>query len=231
MKEKFISQFGQVDQAGQKAIILLPDIFMSTDYGAATAQEFAKEFSQPVFMLDYFYRLTGQPNAFSTTEPARPFELMQKMTGADFVDIFQRCLKAVRSEYPAITSFSVIGFCFGGRLAYLSGLEPMVKNIVSFYGAGAHQSNYINDKSPIEALTAARSGDVDLKILSFYGTEDPTIIESDRELTKKSLARAKISYQAREYPAGHAYFQSGRDNYDESAAGKSRQDLKDFFRS
>lgn len=229
MKVDFISQFG-ASKAVTEAIIMLPDIFISTDYATKTATEFAKEFNQPVFMLDYFYQLTGQKNAFSPAEPDRPFELLQKMMGEDFTSIFQQCLRAIQGEYPAIKSLSVIGFCFGGRLAYLSGLEPMVKNIVSFYGAGAHQPNYIDGKTPIEALIAARSGDAELRVISFYGTQDTTIPESDRDLTQKSLVQAKIAYTARRYAAGHAYFQPGRDNYDEAASQSSWQDLKELFK-
>lgn len=229
MKEDFIRQFGQVSHSNEEAIIVLPDIFINTDYAIATAEEFTKQFKRPVFMLDYFYQLTGQSNAFSSADSARPFELMQRMTGEDYVDIFQQCLKVIKGNYPVIKTLTVIGFCFGGRLAYLSGLAPMVKNIVSFYGAGANKPDYYQGKSPIEALSATHGGDSQLRVISFYGTEDSTIPDTDRELTKKCLEEAKISYQAREYPAGHAYFQAGRDSYNVSAAQKSWNDLKEFI--
>lgn len=229
MKEDFIRQFGQVGQSSEEAILLLPDIFINTDYAIATAEEFTKQFNRPIFMLDYFYQLTGQSNAFSSADSVMPFELMQRMTGEDYVDIFQQCLKVIKGNYPVIKTLTVIGFCFGGRLAYLSGLEPMVKNIVSFYGAGANKPDYYQGKSPIEVLSATRGGDSQLRVISFYGTEDSTIPASDRELTKKCLEEAKISYQAREYLAGHAYFQVGRDSYNVSAAQKSWNDLKEFI--
>lgn len=214
---------------GDQAIILLPDIFIATDYAAATAKTLADKFGQPVFWLDYFYQLTGEPNAFSAADSARPFELLQQLKGDDFASLFHQSVETIRSEQPQLTTINVVGFCFGGRLAYITGLEPLVKNIVSFYGASAHQPNYVHGKTPIEALITARANDKSLKVLSFYGTDDSTIPAADRQATQEAFQSAGIDYAAREYKAGHAYFQPGRDNYDAPAAARSWHDLEEFF--
>ncbi len=212
-----------------RAIVLLPDIFIATDYASKTAQKFADKFAQPVYCFDYFYQLTGQPNSFSSAEPDQPFALLQKLKGDDFLVDFYQVIDSIKAQQSNLKAITVIGFCFGGRLAYITGLEPMVKNIVSFYGAGAHEPNYVKGKTPIEALTVARRGDESLRVLSFYGASDSTISPEDRVATQNGLSEAKIDYQARLYDAGHAYFQPERDNYDELAAAKSWQDLEEFL--
>lgn len=211
------------------AIIVMPDIFGITDYAMATMQEFAKVLQKPVYMFDYFYTLTGATNKFSPDETDEAVSLMQKMRGEDFVPAFNKAVDAIRQENPSIKQICVIGFCFAGCLAYLTGTEQAVTKIVSFYGAGAHTPDYYQAQTPIEVLVNARKNDPTLKVLSFYGTQDESIPEEDRDKTKQELKSANVSYLAKEYSAGHAYFQPGRPNYNESAASSSWQDLKDFL--
>lgn len=217
----------------KQLIIMLPDIWSQTDYSAQTAQLFAQKFGMPVYLLDYFYQLTGKANSFNPqTNQATATELMAKMTGEDFVSIFNKALGEIKANQPKLESITVIGFCFGGRLAYLSGLSSEVKKIVSFYGAGAHTANYYEGKAPIEVLCEVRRGDESLKVLSFYGSQDGSIPESDRELTIESFKNAGINYTEKVYDTGHAYFQPGRaDMYNEQAANGSWDELNSFTKS
>jgi dienelactone hydrolase len=211
---------------------MLPDIWIQTAYSDETAQQFAQKFGMPVYMLDYFYQLTGKANSFNPqTDQAIAPQLMNKMNGEDFINIFNKALVEIKANHSKLESITVIGFCFGGRLAYLSGLSSEVKKIVSFYGAGAHTANYYEGKTPVEALCEVRKSDESLKVLSFYGSQDGSIPQADRELTTQSFKNAGINYAEKVYDAGHAYFQSGRaDMYNEEAANASWNDLDSFIR-
>ena len=212
---------------------MLPDIWSQTPYSADTATQFANKFGMPVYMLDYFYQLTGKANIFDpSTDQAVAPELMAKMAGEDFIAIFNKALEDIKADQPRLKSITVIGFCFGGRLAYLSGLSSEVKKIVAFYGAGAHTANYYQGKTPVEALCEIRHADESLKVLSFYGSQDGSIPETDRQATAKAFKDAGINYTEKVYDAGHAYFQSGRaDMYNEAAANASWADLQNFIKS
>ena len=214
-------------------IIMLSDIWSQTDYSAETAKKFVQKFGMPVYMLDYFYQLTGKANSFNPqTDQAIAPELMAKMTGEDFVSIFNKALDEIKANQPKLESITVIGFCFGGRLAYLSGLSLEVKKIVAFYGAGAHTDNYYEGKTPIEALCKIRRNDQRLSILSFYGSKDGSIPEAERQLTAQAFKDAGINYTQKIYDAGHAYFQPGRaDMYKEAAANASWVDLQNFIKA
>ncbi len=229
--EDYIRVFSHTSESTQ-AIIMLPDIWSQTDYSDETAKQFAQKFGMPVYLLDYFYQLTGKANSFnSQTDQAIAPELMAKMTGQDFINIFNKALDEIKANQPKLESITVIGFCFGGRLAYLSGLSTEVKKIVSFYGAGAHTANYYEGKTPIEALCEVRKSDESLKVLSFYGSQDGSIPESDRELTAQSFKNAGINYTEKVYDAGHAYFQPGRaEMHNEEAANASWKDLDSFIK-
>lgn len=223
----------KTEENSKVGIIMLPDIWGMTEYSQQTAKEFAGQLGMSVYMLDYFYQLTGKPSDFNLqADQSLAVGLMDKMTGEDFVEIFNEAIQEIRLAQPDLESFVVIGFCFGGRLAYLSGISPMVKKIVSFYGAGAHTSNYLEGKTPVEVLCENRNGDKSLRMLSFYGSADSSISASDRELTEKSMADASIDYTEKIYEAGHAYFQPGRtDNYNAAASSASWDDLKSFIKT
>ncbi len=214
----------------QDAIVILPDIWGVTTYSLDTMASMAKKYARPCYLLDYFYQLTGVPSKFEPdVDGDKATSLMDKLTGEDFIKIFSSTLIAIKQSQPSLEGVTVVGFCFGGRLAYLTGLSNQVNKIVSFYGAGAHRANYYQGKTAIGALCQARANDTSLAVLSFYGTQDPSIPESDRNLTQKLLFAADIAYQQSLHNAGHAYFQPGRPSYDSGSAQESWAILDTFM--
>src|SRR5581483_3673186 len=137
---------------GSEAIIMLPDIYMQTEYSKQTAEKFAEAFKRRVFMLDYFFISTHQKNTFSENDREQIMPLFQNFKGDDFKDFFKKVLGEIKSASPTLKNFAVIGFCFGGRLAYIAGREPEISIVISFYGGGANTPNYVDGKSPSEYL-------------------------------------------------------------------------------
>src|SRR3989344_4629983 len=176
---------------GSDAVIMLPDIYGQTDYSKRSVEEFADAFKKPVFILDYFYLITNKVNNFTEVDREKAHSLMQNFKGDDFVTFFKKVLGEIKEVYPAITQFIVIGFCFGGRLAYIAGGEDRV-----------------------------------CKVVSFFGTQDKSIPESDRQRIKEEFAKSTIVYESYEYNAGHAYFQEGRPNYNAPASQASLEVLQ-----
>jgi carboxymethylenebutenolidase len=214
-----------------KVVIVLPEIFGITDFIKNVTDRFADEFSLSAFALDHFYSATGKVEVFDYYgDYSRNMEIMNNMKGEDFYKLFQQALGEIQAEHPAITEFVVVGFCFGGRLAYLAGMDERVSKLISFYGGQPHAVNYYEGKSPVEALTDARGGSR-LKVLAFYGGQDESIPADDREKTKELLAKAGIRYVEKVYEqAGHAYFNDSRpERYNAEAAAKSWEVVKDFL--
>jgi dienelactone hydrolase len=229
MKQPYIYESTQNQKLADssKAILIMPDIYGQTDYAKQTTEELAKEFQQPVYMLDYFFQLSGQLTNISGEQAEQAHELMDKYTGDDFVRFFEKAATDIKQANPKIVEFGVVGFCFAGRLAYLTVVDPAVKKIVSFYGAGAHTAGFVDGKTPIEfLLSQAHEG---LQVLSFYGSQDGSIPPEDRDKTKSMLGSANVPYQEIVVDAPHAYFQPGRDNYTPPAAEESWAVLRRFM--
>lgn len=213
------------------AILVLPDIFGITDYAKSTAELFANRLELPVYMLDYFYESTDQPTILDPTDQnqaEQAFGLMEKYNGELFLKIFNKSIEDIKQVQPTLKSVVVIGFCFAGRLAYLTAANDLVSKIVSFYGGGANKPDFVGGKTAVEFLIAQSRDNV--KVLSFYGTEDESIPDSDRNQTQDLMTKAEVNYLHKEYGAGHAYFQPGRPNYNESAATSSWQVLEGFLK-
>lgn len=214
-----------------KAVIVLPEIFGITDFIKQVTNRFADEFSLPAFALDHFYSVTGKAEVFDYYgDYSRNMEIMNSMKGEDFYKLFQQGLDDIQAECPSITEFIVVGFCFGGRLAYVAGMDERVSKVISFYGGQPHAPNYFMGKSPVESLIDARSGSA-VKVLSFYGGQDESIPLEDRAKTKQLLESAKINYAEEVYEqAGHAYFNDSRaERYNADAAKESWEVIKDFI--
>lgn len=226
---EFLNIVGE-DGEAELAVLLIPDIWGLTNYNQETAQNFANKYQRPCYILDYFYQLTGKQSRFDqSSDGTIAVGLMNEMTGEDFVAIFNKAISEIKANQANLKSISVVGFCFGGRLAYLTGLEKMVDKIVSFYGAGAVKPDFYQGKSAIKTLCAARAGDKNLKVLGFYGTNDDSIPGPDRRTVQAVFQNNHIAYEHHEYRAGHAYFQPGRESYDEVAAQQSGEVLDTFL--
>ena len=214
-----------------RAVLVLPEIFGITDFIKGVTERFADEFSMPAFALDHFYSVTGKAEVFDYYgDMSRNMAIMNSMKGEEFYRLFRQALDDIQAEYADITEFIVVGFCFGGRLAYLAGMDKRVAKIISFYGAQPHLAHYFEGKSPVEALVDARR-DSELQVLSFYGGQDESIPAEDRTKTKALLEEAKLSYRAEVFEqAGHAYFNDSRaERYNVEAATESWEIIKGFI--
>lgn len=155
MKDYLIAS--ETDSNAEQAIIVLPDIWGQTDYSFLTLKQLTQKFQCPCYMLDYFYALTKRPNKFNPeTDEAKAMELMNTMRGEDFMEIFITAMDDIEPAQPKLKDLIVLGFCFGGRLAYLAGLSKTATKIVSFYGAGAHTQKLLS-KTKLQSKLSAKS--------------------------------------------------------------------------
>lgn len=226
MKKQYIYEAkNNKDIKNDKAIIMLPDIYCQTEYSKHTAEEFSSAFDMQVFILDYFYLGTNKANNFNENDREEVHALMENFKGGEFVDFCKKVMLEIKELYPNIKKFIIIGFCFGGRLAYIAGGEDSVFKVISFYGGGANTPNYVEGITAVEYIANKKKGRT-LSVDSFFGINDPSIPEEDRIKIKETMSEGGINYVSHEYNAGHAYFQEGRKNYDAYASQQSWEVLK-----
>lgn len=120
---------------------------------------------------------------------------------------------------------AVIGYCFGGTGALEAARAGMpVKGVVSFHGG-------------LKAGGGDTPGTITAKVLVCHGADDPSVPPSEVAAFQDELRQAKADYTFIAYGgAVHAFTQKEAGNdpskgaaYQEAAARRSWQHMKDFF--
>jgi carboxymethylenebutenolidase len=96
----------------------------------------------------------------------------------------------------------VLGFCFGGRIAFLSSAEqPGLAGVVGFYGVTRPRDE--NDKdAPIAKVDRMRG-----PILGLFGGADQAISASDIATFDRALEERMVAHHLVTYPgAPHSFF-------------------------
>lgn len=134
----------------------------------------------------------------------------------------------VRATYDWLSSnsqvkagqISCVGFCMGGRVAFLANSVVPLRSAVSFYGAGIAQG--LLDR------TEKQHG----PILLFWGGLDKHITAEHRRSVVDALSENRKSYVAVEFSnADHAFFCDQRPAYEPNAARQAWALTLEFLRS
>jgi carboxymethylenebutenolidase len=135
---------------------------------------------------------------------------------------------AGKSEINA-NGIGVIGFCMGGRYAFLTNTTypTTVKAAVSFYGGGidANPGNPLGQKSLLDRVSAMQS-----PIMLMYGSEDQLIAADEHGRVAAALSKAKKRYILNLFPkAGHGFMSDRRDSYSPEAEAEAWIMTTGFF--
>lgn len=106
---------------------------------------------------------------------------------------------------------SAVGFCIGGRMAFLAALTLNIESAVSFYGgriAGDRENGGLTD----------RAKDLRAPMLFFWGGQDQHITPDKVRSITDAMRAVKRPYTSVEFSdAGHAFFRDMSPTYNRSA--------------
>ena len=112
-------------------------------------------------------------------------------------------------------SSSAVGFCMGGRAAFLAALSLPLKCAVSFYGGGIAPTQY-------GAGLLGRTSELRAPVLLFWGGRDQHIGADQVHQTVEALRGAKKSFVNVEFSdADHGFFCDARPSYNPAAAAEA----------
>jgi carboxymethylenebutenolidase len=124
----------------------------------------------------------------------------------------------------------VIGFCMGGRYAFLTNAvyPTKIKAAISFYGGGIDPvvDNPLGQKSLLSKIPAMQA-----PIMLMYGAEDQLIAAAEHGRVAAALSSAKKRYILNLFPqAGHGFMSDRRENYAPEAAAEAWMMTTGFFK-
>ena len=196
-------------------IVLFQEIFGVNAHIRGVAEQYALD-GFVVLAPDIFWR--QQPRVelgYEGPDRDRGIELMKTLTPADLAADVRTSVATLRS-LPETSGQRVgaVGYCLGGRLAYLSGVHTDVDAAVSYYGGGIH-----------DQLDVA--GKIKAPMQFHYGEKDAGIpLEAVAKVRAAMGDRAEVFV----YPgAGHGFNCWDRASYDPAAAALAHGRTLAFF--
>jgi len=135
----------------------------------------------------------------------------------------------LRSLHTANGKVGVIGYCSGGRQAFLAGLDAPVDAVVDCYGAFVTGTVPAEFPIPIAPLTN-RVAELPVPLLGLFGAEDKHPSPADVAELEKLLTEHGKDFDLHSYDgAGHAFFSTDRVSYRAEAAVDGWARISAFF--
>jgi carboxymethylenebutenolidase len=218
---RFAAFQARASQPSGAGILVLPDVRGLHPYYEELALRFA-EAGIDSLAIDYFGRTAG------AAKRGGDFEYMPHvgLTTADGLGAdVAAAAAALRGDAERVGTLFSIGFCFGGRLAFLSttfGLD--LAGAIGFYG-------WPLGGRPSTAAPADVAGQMRGSILGIFGGADEGIPAEAVATFAAALTTAGVSHDLVTYPgAPHSFFDRKAADFAEASADAWRRTL-DFIRT
>ena len=125
---------------------------------------------------------------------------------------------------PAMAKLGILGYCFGGRTAYLAAARSKdFACAVGYYGGGIADPR--NPNAPV-----TRSADISAPLLLFFGAQDQMIPQDQVQKIEETLTQLGKDHRIKVYPqAGHGFNCDARGSFNKAAADDAAQIASDFL--
>ena len=197
-------------------IIVVSEIFSVHEYIADTTRRFAK--LGYLAIAPEFFTRAGDPNTFGTIAEIQS-NIVAKTPDAQVLADLKAAIAWAGKNGGDLKKVGVTGFCWGGRITWLSATLPEVKAGVAWYGRLVGDKTANNPRQPVEI-----AADLKAPVLGLYGSADTGIPLDTVEQMKAALAKASSNPAAKAskfeiYPdAPHAFHADYRNTYREGPA-------------
>jgi carboxymethylenebutenolidase len=115
-------------------------------------------------------------------------------------------LEWLRAEGVDDRRVGLVGFCFGGRVAFLVATRRSIGAAVGFYGGGIVHARSEGRPSLLPGVLAMQT-----PWLGLFGADDESIPADDVDAIEAAVASAPVSTEAHVYAnAGHAFLNDTR---------------------
>jgi carboxymethylenebutenolidase len=119
----------------------------------------------------------------------------------------------------------IVGFCFGGRVTFLTAVNRSLGAAVGFYGGGIVTARFPQFPALVGDITR-----IDTPWLGLFGDLDQSIPVEDVELLREALAKAPVPGEVVRYTdAEHGFHCDARESYNAAAAQDAWDRTLDWF--
>ena len=164
--------------------------------------------------------VAAAPELYHRQEPPpdEPLERMARLRDAEIIADSEAVLDYLGAGGGEARPIGVIGFCMGGRVAYLlAAASDRLQAAVAFYGGNTRVA-WGEGTPPFERL-----GEIGCPVLGFFGGRDSNPSPEDRDAIDAELTRHGVEHRFHSFAgAGHGYMDfTNATRYHTEAAGDS----------
>jgi carboxymethylenebutenolidase len=163
-------------------VIVVSEIFGVHEYIADVTRRFAK-LGYLAIAPEFFIR-AGDPNTFGTTAEIMS-NIVAKTPDSQVLNDIQAALVWAGKNGGDVKKVGVTGFCWGGRITWLSATLPQVKAGVAWYGRLVGEKTEGNPKHPVDIAAELKA-----PVLGLYGGADAGISLETVEQMRQELVKA-----------------------------------------
>jgi carboxymethylenebutenolidase len=199
------------DAAPTRAVIVVQEAFGVNDHIRDVTRRFAAEGYHAV-APSFFHRAGGGIAPYDDfTKVMELFDGLDNDAVLVDVDTTLAYLHGLGFENPRI---AIVGFCFGGRVTFLTAAQREIGASVGFYGGGITAGG-----RGIGGSLHEMAGGMRTPWLGLFGDLDEHIPVDGVEQLRADLAAATVPTDVVRYPdAGHAFHCDERESYHEPSA-------------
>jgi len=205
-------------KADSPAIVVIQEIFGVNKVMRDIADSLAEE-GYTAVVPDLFWRIEPGIDITDKTDAEwkKAFELFGKFNVDKGVEDLRAALQQIRKHHACDGRAGAVGYCLGGKLAYLMATRSDADANVGYYGVGI-------EKALDEAQRIAKP------LLLHIAEKDEYCPPAAQAQIKAALGKnPRVTIHA--YPgADHAFARSGGQHYDKAAADTANQRAADFFK-
>ena len=198
-------------------VMIASEIFGVHEYIADVTRHFAK--LGYLTIAPEFFTRAGDPNTYGTIAEIQK-NIVAPTGDTQVLNDLQAALVWAGKNGGNLKKVGVTGFCWGGRITWLSATLPQVKAGVAWYGRVIGEKTEGNPRHPVDIAT-----DLKAPVLGLYGGADTGISLESVEQMREALAKAAPKNPAAKasrfeiYPdAPHAFHADYRATYREGPA-------------
>lgn len=201
---RFSAYLAEATAKPRGGIVVIQEIFGVTRHIRAVADQYAAAGFMAVApaLFDRVERDVDVPY----TDMAKGFSYVQKLK----IDNVMLDLQAAIDRVAAFGGVGVVGYCWGGTMAYLAAARLQVAAVVAYYGGSIQQHLAENPRSPI---------------MFHFGEKDTHIPAATVEQIKKAVPEGIFHL----YPADHGFNCTDRASFDPASAKLALQRSLEFF--
>jgi len=206
---RFAAFLSLPDEPGPAGVVILPDVRGLYRFYEELALRFAER-GFPAVALDYFGRTAG----VAKRDDEFPYPEHVAQTTPEGVQADTRAaVELLRSdEGGSCASIFVVGFCFGGRNAWLAAAGGHgLAGAIGFYGNPGERNGA---PGPTQ-----RAGELQAPILALQAGDDASILPEDNAAFEAALTEAGVDHEIVTYDgAPHSFFDRKHEEFADASA-------------